>query len=125
MATATKPILVVEDDEDIRDVMAMALGANGYAVELAADGLDAIQRLSRGLRPALILLDMMMPRMDGEAFLCALHERPEFAQIPVVLLSGHSAVRQKAAELHTSGYLVKPIQLDDLLSVVTRFVAHA
>jgi CheY-like chemotaxis protein len=115
---AGTPILVVDDDEDIREVLAMALGANGYSVETAADGIEAIELLSLGLRPSLVLLDMMMPRMDGEAFLAAMRGRSDLGDIPVILLSGHDAARQKAAELHTTGCLVKPIELADLLGTV-------
>jgi CheY-like chemotaxis protein len=124
-AAGCKPILVVEDDQDIREVVALALDAMGYSAVLAADGLEAIDLLSSGLRPSLILLDMMMPRMDGEAFLAAVRKNAETANIPIVLVSGHHAVRQRAAELHASGCLVKPIELDDLAAIVDRFVRGA
>jgi len=115
-------ILVVDDDEDIRDIVAMALRAMGYTVETAADGVEAIDLLAGGLRPSLVLLDMMMPRMDGEAFVLALRRDPDVADVPVVLLSGHDAACQKAADLRASGCLVKPVELDDLVETVARIV---
>jgi CheY-like chemotaxis protein len=121
---ARRPVLVVDDDEDIREVVAMTLETTGYRVEVARDGLDAMERLSAGLRPSLILLDMMMPRMDGEGFLIALRRDPDLAGIPVVLLSAHTAARKKAQELHADGYLVKPVDIDTLLGTVNRFAAR-
>lgn len=118
-----RTILVVDDDDDIREVVAMALETMGHPVEMARDGLDAMERLSAGLRPALILLDMMMPRMDGETFLTALRADPRLAHIPVVLLSAHNETRKKAAELRADGFLVKPIDVDTLLGTVGRFAA--
>ena len=115
------PILVVDDDEDIREVMAMALSAVGHDVATAADGLEALQLVNGGLRPALVLLDMMMPRMDGEGFLVSVRRTPAIADIPVVVLSGHRAARQKADDLRADGCLVKPIELDELLGAVNRF----
>ena len=124
--TNTHPILIVDDDEDLRDVIALAVGAMGYPVETARDGVEAMHYLTKeGLRPALILLDMMMPRMDGEAVLTALHHDSSLANIPVVLLSGHTAAQQKAHELHAHGCLAKPIELDALTSTVERFAGHA
>jgi two-component system, chemotaxis family, chemotaxis protein CheY len=119
------PILIVDDDDDIRDVLALALRVTGHAVETAADGLEAMERITGGLRPSLILLDMMMPRMDGETFLSALRSDPRHADIRVVLLSGHTAVRDKAVSLGTDGCLTKPIELDDLMTTVDRFAEAA
>jgi len=121
----TRPILIVDDDEDLRDVIALAVGAMGYAVETARDGVEAMDRLADGPRPALILLDMMMPRMDGEAVLNALHDDSSLANIPVVLLSGHTSARQKAHALHADGCLAKPIELDALANAIERFAGHA
>jgi CheY-like chemotaxis protein len=117
-------ILIVDDDEDIRDILAMAVRSLGYAVTTATDGLDALQKLSEGPRPSLILLDMMMPRMDGEAMLTTLRSNSDTRDIPVVLVSGHAAVGFKAAEFHADGYLVKPIGLDVLARTVEAFAGR-
>src|SRR4029077_16674405 len=94
-------ILIVEDDADIRELMKIFLEADGYGVNLAADGLGAFEELNAGLRPALILLDLIMPRMDGEQFLRQLRGS-RFANIPVIIISGHSAAEKKAEELNAT-----------------------
>jgi CheY-like chemotaxis protein len=115
-------ILVVDDDEDIRDIVAMALGHMGYSVEVAADGLVASRLLFEGFRPSLVLLDLMMPGMDGEQFLAVMRRNPETAEIPVVIMSGNRATPEKAAELHAHGYLIKPFDLDELARIAARFI---
>jgi CheY-like chemotaxis protein len=111
-------ILVIDDDRDIRDVLSMVLASEGHEVTTAVDGAAGLDRLRVCARPSLILLDMMMPRLDGEGFLRAMRSDPNTADIPVVILTGHPAARQKAAELG-AGYLVKPVELVDLLDLLT------
>lgn len=111
-------ILVVDDDDSIRELLAMALQGEGHDVTTAADGLEALDALRRGPLPSLVLLDMMLPRLDGEGVLHELHADERLARIPVVMVSGHQAAREKAAELGVHGVLVKPIELDDLLATV-------
>ncbi|HEY4395500.1 MAG TPA: response regulator [Polyangia bacterium] len=113
-------ILVVEDDDDIREVVEEVLSSEGYRVDVAKDGLDALGKLDGASRPPLILLDMMMPRMDGEAFLRALRDLPALADAAVVVISGNAAVREKASALHAAACLVKPFELDELLGLVRR-----
>jgi CheY-like chemotaxis protein len=114
-------VLVVDDDADIREIVRMLLEAGGYRVLTACDGLDAWEQLERSEAPALILLDLMMPRMDGEQFLQQLRSTRD-AGIPVVIMSGHGVSEEKAARYAASGCLAKPIDLDDLLDVVQRIV---
>lgn len=111
-------ILVIDDDGDIRAILGMVLEAEGHEVETAADGAAGLDRLRERPRPSLILLDMMMPRLDGEGFLKAMRSDPLTADIPVVILTGHPTARRTAAELGAAGYLVKPVELVDLLSAV-------
>lgn len=113
-------ILVVDDDDSIRDVLGMILSARGHEVDEAVDGADALARLGRDAPPDLVLLDMMMPRLDGEAVLEAMRRDEALARIPVVLLSGQQAARQQAEQLGVAGCLVKPIELADLLATVER-----
>jgi len=113
-------VLVVEDDDDIREVMQEALSAEGYSVDVARDGLDALGKLDSQVPPPLILLDMMMPRMDGESFLKALRGRPALADATVIVISGNAAAREKARQLAASACLVKPFELEELLSVIRR-----
>lgn len=121
----TQPVLVVDDDEDIRNTVALALGVTGYEVRTAADGSEAIALLGAGLCPSLILVDLMMPGMDGEAFVTALRSHVGWARIPVILLSGHNAAPDRAARLGTDACLVKPVELDDLTGTVRRFASGA
>ena len=112
-------ILVVDDDDDIREVMQELLVAEGFQVDVAKDGLDALGKLDvEATTPPLILLDMMMPRMDGEAFLHALRAKPALANASVVVISGNGAAREKADNLQAAGCLVKPFELDELLQLV-------
>jgi len=110
-------VLVVEDDLDIREVMGMVLEASGYQVFEAGDGAEALA-VARAHRPGVILLDLMMPGMDGFQFRELQLQDPEIAGIPVVIVSGGGAVPQKAAELGAAGYLVKPTDVQSLLSVM-------
>ena len=113
-------ILVVDDDADIRAILGMVLAAEGHEVETAADGVAALARLRGGPRPSLILLDMMMPLLDGEGFLRELRSDPGTAGVPVVILSGHPAGGRKASELGAAGYLAKPVELVELIGAVER-----
>ena len=119
--SARNPILVIDDDEDIRDVLEMALESMGYCVEQAGGGAEALRLMEDGPKPSLVLLDMMMPDMDGEAVLSAMRRAPALADIPVVLVTGHAAAQEKALELNAASALVKPIQYDELASTVERF----
>jgi len=109
-------ILVVEDDEDLRESLAEALGANGHIVRAAEHGAKALELLSGGCRPGLILLDIIMPVMDGLRFLELKNADPLFAPIPVVMMSAtERRVHSGAADL-----VAKPMDLDDLEHVIER-----
>src|SRR5690606_2328003 len=81
-------VLVVDDDEDIRLILAQILSLQGYDAPTAANGLDALSQLYDGVEPCLILLDLMMPAMSGWEFRTKQLQDPKLAQIPVVVLSG-------------------------------------
>jgi CheY-like chemotaxis protein len=121
MTTPNQRILVVEDDDDIRDTLREVLIGEGYDVDVAKDGLDAYNKLQAAEHASLVLLDMMMPRMDGETFLTTLKGHPELADVRVIVLSGNALARDRAQELSAAACLVKPFELDDLLGVVHRF----
>jgi CheY-like chemotaxis protein len=97
--------------------MRMVLEASGYQVLEAGDGAEALA-VARAHRPRLILLDLMMPGMDGFQFRESQLRDPAIAAIPVVIVSGGGAVPEKAAELGAAGYLVKPTDLQRLLAVM-------
>lgn len=116
--TATRTLLLVEDDPEIRDSIAEVLREAGRTVVCASDGLDALEKLKVVERPCLILLDLMMPRMDGIEFLRQLGKHPHSKDFPVLILSAHATVQQ--AELYPGvlGTLRKPFDIGQLLSWV-------
>jgi CheY-like chemotaxis protein len=114
-------ILLVEDDLDVREALAETLREEGYAVECASDGVEALRYLHGGGRPGLILLDLMMPRMSGSEFRLVQKGDPLLAHLPVVLLSADSRMREKAIALETDGAVRKPIDMNELLGVIERF----
>jgi CheY-like chemotaxis protein len=117
-------ILLVEDDYDVREALAETLRDEGYAVDCANDGMEALIYLRGGHRPGLILLDLMMPRMSGSEFRLAQKGDPAVADIPVVLLSADGRMREKALVLETAGAIRKPIDLGELLGIIERFRAE-
>jgi CheY-like chemotaxis protein len=110
-------ILVVEDDEDIRQTLELVLSTEGHQVQTAVDGADALEQMRGGIHPELIIVDMMMPRLDGEGMVREVRGDARFAKIPIVIISGHQNAREKAAELGV-GLLVKPIEIDQLAETV-------
>jgi CheY-like chemotaxis protein len=113
-------ILLVEDDEDILQVVADALSAEGHRVVPTSNGREALEYLNRAPRPCLILLDLAMPIMDGWRFLEELKARPALAEVPVVLLSANGRLAQAAEALRVAAYLQKPLQREHLLSVIEK-----
>ncbi|HYO51868.1 response regulator [Archangium sp.] len=114
-----RTILVVDDDSDIRGSVADALEEEGYRVVCASNGKDALHLLrDERLRPDLILLDMMMPEMDGWAFRGEQRKDAELASIPVVVFTAYGVPSETANQLGAAGFLKKPPRLDDLLRAV-------
>lgn len=109
-------VLVVDDDPDILDAICDILEVEQYRVARARNGLEALERVEAE-RPAVILLDLMMPVMDGVAFARALHERPAVRDVPILVISadGNPA---RAASVGARGYLAKPFDIDTLLGHV-------
>ena len=114
-------ILVVEDDDDIREDVADLLRGEGFAVVAARDGLDALARLPEIDQLCVVLLDLMMPRLDGLGFGARLREDARHAGVPVVIVSGAGALREPARSLGAADGLVKPFRIDQLLGVVQRY----
>ena len=114
-------ILLVEDDFDVREALAETLRDEGYRVECAVDGEQALDYLRGGGRAGLILLDLMMPRMSGSEFRMVQKVDPALRHLPVVLLSADGRMEEKARLLETAGAIKKPIDLDELLVTIDRF----
>ncbi len=111
-------ILVIEDDGDTRALIVEALSREGHVVGDASDGVEGLQS-AREHRPDLILLDLMMPTMDGWAFLDELRRDERLADIPVVVLSG--CPEDMVEGLEVDGYLRKAHDLDEVLAFVERW----
>ena len=114
-------ILVVDDDANVRELLRLHLGAAGYDVQVAADGIQAGYSVLRQ-RPDLIICDVNMPHMDGFEFISALNADATIPKIPVVFLTTFEDGDQRGKELGVVGYLHKPIRADRLLSLVAKHV---
>ena len=114
-----KSVLIVDDERDARDMMALFLGLCGYAVHVAADGVEAIDMAVR-FRPAIILMDLMMPRMDGWEATRRLKADPWTRGIPIIALSAHSRTDEGfvARAAGCQDFISKPCDLDYLASVL-------
>jgi len=110
----------VDDDRDLRELLAAVLSSAGYEPLTAENGAAALSVL-RTVLPELIILDLMMPVMNGWQFREAQTALPDYARIPVVCLSGHHQARLQASTLGIKACVVKPFEIDDLLQVVNRF----
>ena len=116
--------MLVEDDTDIRDLLSGLLQYRGYGVLCASDGEEALAILRAAeTPPALILLDLMMPGMDGYAFRAAQRKIPEVRDVPLVVTS--ALPNPRIAELEPVAVVMKPLELDDLLPIIERYCQPA
>lgn len=124
MNTKTKSILLVEDQDIIAQTVIMALNVAGYHCEHAANGMRALSMLEEGLAPDLIILDIMMPVMDGFTLLEELRKKPGMQDIPVIMLTAlnDAADVMKTLKAGAVDYHTKPIDVEALLESVGRFV---
>jgi len=113
-----KIILIVEDDEGIREALKLTLEVGGYQVETAENGKEGIERLSAIDKPCLILLDLMMPVMNGWEFVEVLKGDPVLASIPIVIVT---AFVEKAQALDAYRLIRKPVDLNLLLNFVKEY----
>ncbi len=114
------PVLVVEDDADIRVALMDVLEEHGYEAVGAVNGLDALEKLKAGaLKPCLIVLDLMMPVMDGRAFREQQLQDSALAPIPVVVVSAYREIADQA--LRITEFLRKPLDVDELVQAVRRY----
>lgn len=111
-------ILIVEDDADLRAVEAEVLDAEGYDVRTAADGVEALEAIDRAGTPALILLDLRMPRLNGWDLAARLRSRESLADVPIIVVAAHFAIAQEADAIGARAWLHKPVSIDHLLTTV-------
>jgi CheY-like chemotaxis protein len=119
------PILVVDDDDDLRQGVVGLLEGRGYAVAEAGDGAAALALLRRGLRPALVLLDLVMPIMDGESFCRIWQADASLSSIPVVIVSAEPTIALKAAACRANGFIAKPLEPHTLFEAIAQFAPDA
>ncbi len=118
---ARKIVLIVDDDADIRETIGLALEDEGYEVASAANGADALRHLRAAARPPnRILLDLMMPVMDGVEFRTKQREDALLASIPVLVITASGNAKEQAKVLAVEGIIKKPIALETLLDTVRR-----
>jgi CheY-like chemotaxis protein len=115
----SKFVLVVDDDESIRDSLCELLEDEGHRAVGAANGQEALDILRRDGRPCIILLDMMMPVMDGASFRAEQVKDPALSAIPVAVIT--AAGKNAADGLNVDVVLPKPLMIDDVLAVVDRY----
>jgi two-component system, OmpR family, response regulator MtrA len=116
-------ILVVDDDPAIRDVVADILEMSDYSVKTAANGAEALDKI-QSEQPSAVLLDLMMPVMDGWEFLRRCRGQVPCARVPVVVMSAARDAAAAARELGAQAYLTKPFDVDTVLDVVERLISH-
>jgi DNA-binding response OmpR family regulator len=117
----TKRILVVDDEPTLRELVAEALREAGYLIDTAANGAEALELMRRDV-PHAVILDLMMPLLDGAGFINLKRLNPRFAAVPVLLVTAAYGAYDAAERLGASACLTKPFELDELLAAVDRLV---
>ncbi len=122
MGEPQKKILVVDDEDGLRDLMKAMLSQRGYAVDTAADGEECLKKAGNA-HPDIILLDVTMPKLNGWQTLSRLRNDPATGSIPVVMLTGRADTESlmKSEEQHVVDYFIKPIVIEELLAFLKRF----
>jgi CheY-like chemotaxis protein len=114
---ADAPILVVDDDPSILETVKAILDLEGYRVETAVNGADALEKLAH-TRPVFVLLDMRMPVLDGWGFAREMQARGE--TVPIVVMTAAQDARRWASEIGATDYVAKPFEVPQLLNTVER-----
>jgi CheY-like chemotaxis protein len=117
-------VLIIDDNATAREALQRISHRKGFRAEAAATGEEGL-RLARQLRPDVIMLDAVMPGMDGRAVLTALKAEPELANIPVVLLTGMAEDRKETSYLGAADYVMKPVDPDHLIAILRRYCGSA
>ena len=110
-----KKVLIVDDDSDLSELIRELLSLEGYQVDLVDNGKEALRKLQTEPLPSVILLDIFMPVMDGMGFRSEQLKNPEWAQIPVVLMSGAFKLEKAAENAHIADTLSKPPNIEEII----------
>ncbi len=113
----TTKVLVVEDDPDVREALCEIIEYEDYAVDQAGNGREALDYLRQNAVPALVIIDLMMPVMNGLEFLAVVREDTELQRVPVLVLSAQPR-EQTARTAGAAGFMRKPVQLEPFLAAV-------
>ncbi len=113
-------VLVVDDDPAIRGLVADALRGEGYTVDLAAHGREALEAM-RARRPSTVVLDLMMPVMDGFSFIEQCHKERLCVDVPIVVISAVQDAMRRIKDVPVHACIAKPFDLDDLVRLVGRY----
>jgi CheY-like chemotaxis protein len=116
-----KQILVVEDDQCIRESLQELLESEGYSVACASNGQEALDHLSTKKSPGLIFLDLMMPIKDGFQFRQEMRVNPLWVDIPIVIMSADGQIKEKFLRMGVKSYLKKPVDIDVIIDLANRF----
>ncbi|HZV02853.1 MAG TPA: response regulator [Planctomycetota bacterium] len=114
-------VLIVDDDVDFRDMVALVLSSEGFETETAADGERALASLRRAPAPSVVFLDLRMPGLNGFEVLSAARSDAAIAAIPIVVMTGDSASVPRALAAGAVACLVKPLDADEIVAVARRF----
>ena len=110
-------VLVVEDHADLREMLAVLLESEGFEVQTASNGAEALTAM-HDVRPAVILLDLMMPVMSGDEFRQRQLAEPEYANVPVICMTAAHDGVQRAKKMRATQYFQKPVDFDQLITAV-------
>jgi two-component system chemotaxis response regulator CheY len=116
--SSDESIMIVDDDRDFREALAEILRGAGYSTAVFGNGSEAFRFLQKNPPPKLILLNLMMPVMNGWAFMAEKQRVPGLREVPVLLLSGMGDLPEQAEVLKAAGYLTKPVEVGHLLDTI-------
>ena len=120
-ASQSAPVLIVDDDEDCREAMALMLELEGFTVRTASNGEDGLREMGRQPAPCAVLLDLHMPVMDGFRFREKQLSSPDLMAVPVILYSGHDDLRSAAERLGIKAYFAKPTEPKTVVALLRRW----
>lgn len=116
--TGRTPVLIIDDHDDVREGLRMLLEADGRTVETARDGREALNKIAGGLRPCIILLELMSPVMNGLEFQQELKSYPQLRPIPILAYAGLKNVQDRARARAVNRSMPLPIEIDRLIAAV-------